>query len=216
MESKKNIRPPLSQVQIPLLESEEIAGTGKTKEEIRKLENREYLRRWHKNHPGYYKTPKQQLYRRKWHQEYYSDPVRRQKTRETHQAWLAKNPRREKRRNYFRMYDLKNKEKKRKQMRMRGRTVRLEAFVAYGGQICKCCGETIYELLGLDHINNDGKDHRKEVGASGTTFYYWLKKRGFPKVGLQVLCHNCNIAKALYGACPHGQFQTPIDVFLES
>lgn len=79
---------------------------------------------------------------------------------------------------------------------------RMQVLIAYGGTKpkCKCCGESIYEFLCLDHIKGGGKNHRKERG--GTHFYHWLLVNGCPK-GLQVLCHNCNMAKGFYGKCPH-------------
>ena len=30
----------------------------------------------------------------------------------------------------------------------------------------------------------------------------WIIENNFPK-GFQILCHNCNVAKGLYGECPH-------------
>lgn len=72
----------------------------------------------------------------------------------------------------------------------------------YGGA-CKCCGESEVKFLAIDHVFNDGNLHRKEIGASGSRVYYWLKKNGYPKDRFQLLCHNCNIAKGHYGACPH-------------
>lgn len=74
----------------------------------------------------------------------------------------------------------------------------------YGGHKprCKCCGEYRYEFLALDHIDNNGNKHRKTLGNVGTQFYRWLIKNKFP-TNLQVLCHNCNVAKGLYGKCPH-------------
>ena len=38
--------------------------------------------------------------------------------------------------------------------------------------------------------------------GAGASFYRWLKQNRFPP-GLQVLCHNCNLAKSAYGSCPH-------------
>jgi hypothetical protein len=75
------------------------------------------------------------------------------------------------------------------------------AFEAYGGYVCKCCGETAEIFLCLDHIDGGGGKHRKEVG-SGADFYRWLRNNQYPKGLLQVLCHNCNIAKSR-GGCPH-------------
>jgi hypothetical protein len=54
------------------------------------------------------------------------------------------------------------------------------------------CGEPNPKLLTLDHIANNGKEHRKEVGS--TYVYPWLRSRGFPK-GFQVLCQSCNMKK---------------------
>ena len=80
--------------------------------------------------------------------------------------------------------------------------IRQEVIAAYGGK-CTCCGESTPEFLVIDHTNNDGAAHRKEIGAAGgSTIYKWLKKNDYPE-GFQVLCHNCNMAKGFYGQCPH-------------
>lgn len=75
---------------------------------------------------------------------------------------------------------------------------RREVIEHYGGK-CTCCGESIFEFLQLDHINNDGAAHRKQIGKG---MYGWVIRNGFPE-GFQVLCTNCNLAKAHYGQCPH-------------
>ena len=75
------------------------------------------------------------------------------------------------------------------------------AYAAYGGYLCACCGETIEAFLSLDHINNDGADHRRAVDRR--KIYKWLKVNGYPE-GFQVLCMNCNFGKARNGGiCPH-------------
>jgi len=79
---------------------------------------------------------------------------------------------------------------------------RLEALAAYGAQ-CACCGETTEEFLGIDHINGGGTAHRRERGLLGNNLNRWLRQQGYPSE-FQVLCHNCNLAKGFYGACPHG------------
>lgn len=76
---------------------------------------------------------------------------------------------------------------------------RLEVVENYGGK-CKCCGETEIKFLEIDHVNNDGAEHRKKLGSSN--IYGWLRLQGYPK-GFQVLCCNCNYAKGRYGKCPH-------------
>jgi hypothetical protein len=30
---------------------------------------------------------------------------------------------------------------------------------------CACCGESRFEFLTLDHVNNDGKHHRRQCGS---------------------------------------------------
>lgn len=77
------------------------------------------------------------------------------------------------------------------------------AHYSDGTMRCKCCGEDTYEFLALDHKNNDGASHRGSVGqvyAQNTVSYVF--KFGFPAI-YQVLCHNCNMAKALHKVCPH-------------
>jgi hypothetical protein len=71
------------------------------------------------------------------------------------------------------------------------------------GSMCACCGETEPQFLNIDHINNDGAEHRRAIGNRvGSSFYRWIIKNNFPK-DLQLLCCNCNMAKGLYGTCPH-------------
>lgn len=77
-----------------------------------------------------------------------------------------------------------------------------DAFIAYGGSFCACCGETEFAFLTLDHINNDGGKERRAHGR-GIYTYGNLRKRGYPP-GLQVLCMNCNFGKSINGGiCPH-------------
>lgn len=82
---------------------------------------------------------------------------------------------------------------------------RLETLAAYGGA-CKCCGEATPEFLAVDHVNNNGAEHRREIGSKNLAG--WLRKNGFPQEGFQLLCHNCNMAKEFYGegSCIHVNF----------
>lgn len=80
-----------------------------------------------------------------------------------------------------------------------------QVYDHYGGYKCSCCGESIKEFLTLDHIDNDGAEHRKGLGNSGSGrgLYLWIIKNGFPKM-FQVLCMNCNWGKRMNnGICPH-------------
>lgn len=67
---------------------------------------------------------------------------------------------------------------------------------------CNCCGESRPEFLCVDHVQNDGAAHRKKL--KGYSIYHWLINNKFPS-GFQLLCHNCNMAKGLYGYCPHAR-----------
>ncbi|KKM68494.1 hypothetical protein LCGC14_1460340 [marine sediment metagenome] len=87
----------------------------------------------------------------------------------------------------------------------RARYLRLKKIVVrkYGGR-CACCGVSELVFLAVDHVNNDGAKMRKEkVHGHGVALYHWLIRRGFPK-DFQILCHNCNWAKA-HGGCPHAR-----------
>jgi hypothetical protein len=79
--------------------------------------------------------------------------------------------------------------------------LKLQTFAAYGGA-CECCGETTVAFLTIDHINDDGSAHRRELEK--TTMYRWLKRHGYPKDGYRLLCFNCNCGRRVNGGvCPH-------------
>lgn len=61
---------------------------------------------------------------------------------------------------------------------------------------CSYEGCTIVDtdMLCIDHINNDGKAHRKTIGHSN--MYIWAVKTGFPS-GYQTLCANHNLKKVI-------------------
>lgn len=94
--------------------------------------------------------------------------------------------------------------------KQRNRVIELknQVFEHYGGHKCSCCGETIKEFLMLDHIYNDGAEHRREVfgprrsSGSSRTLYLWIIRNDFPPM-FQILCANCNWGKRITGVCPH-------------
>lgn len=77
------------------------------------------------------------------------------------------------------------------------------AFEAYGNR-CQCCGETEPVFLSIDHVNNDGAEYRRNKAhpRGGALLCGWLIKQGFPK-DFQLLCHNCQWGKRMFGVCPH-------------
>lgn len=80
-------------------------------------------------------------------------------------------------------------------------SVRNELFIQYGNE-CVCCKETEKSFLTIDHIYNDGQLD-KPVGRGGCKLYDFLRRNNYPKDRYQLLCYNCNFAKAFYGKCPH-------------
>ncbi len=71
---------------------------------------------------------------------------------------------------------------------------------------CACCppdaeSQLHEKFLTLDHVNNDGKEHRKELGA--VDLFEILLSRGFKASEFQVLCFNCNNSLAKHGYCDH-------------
>lgn len=77
-------------------------------------------------------------------------------------------------------------------------------YKAYGGYKCACCGETEPKFLSVDHVRNDGADHkRKHNLRTGEQMYRWLIRNNFPE-GFQILCMNCQWGKRNnHGVCPH-------------
>lgn len=74
-----------------------------------------------------------------------------------------------------------------------------EKVLDHYGAKCACCGETTYEFLEVDHINGDGKRHRRLVGMHMMS---WIIRHKFP-TDLRILCANCNRGIANYKICPH-------------
>jgi hypothetical protein len=101
-------------------------------------------------------------------------------------------------------------DKYRQAARERERKKKLLIIERYGGQ-CACCGESDYRFLCIDHKNNDGYEHRK---VKRVNIYDFIVANNFPDT-FQVLCFNCNCARALYGGkekiCPHQLSREVID-----
>ena len=87
-----------------------------------------------------------------------------------------------------------------------GLSIKLEMIAAYGGACC-CCGETESEFLTLDHHGPIGRklkaEHRK--WGTGLPIYVRLRRIGWPKEGLRLLCMNCNWAERRGAICPHSR-----------
>lgn len=103
--------------------------------------------------------------------------------------------------NYMKEWYQNNKEQHQANTKALHHKRKKEVIEAYGGK-CSCCGETEIDFLAIDHIENNGAEHRKETG-NGTKFHRWIRANNFPD-RLQVLCHNCNFSKFIGGGiCVH-------------
>lgn len=73
-----------------------------------------------------------------------------------------------------------------------------EILTHYGDGKCQCvvCGEDRLLCLSIDHINNDGGKHRREIRykSGHVDIYKWLKDNKLPK-GFQTLCMNDQFIK---------------------
>jgi hypothetical protein len=98
----------------------------------------------------------------------------------------------------------KNRDRERLRMKAYRDKIKDLVFEAYGGYQCTCCGETEKGFLTIDHINDDGAQHRKAIGQrGGIGIYLWLVENHFPP-GFEPRCYNCNLGRAHNkGVCPH-------------
>ena len=127
-----------------------------------------------------------------------------------HRTYLEEN--REARRAYNREYNAKwckeNPEKYNAIMSRYRKKLKSDAFDAYGGPVCKMCGEDNIDKLSLDHSFKDGREHRDKISngvsvKSGWRFYGWLKRNNYPQdLGLRVLCMSCNVKEGPHSGGP--------------
>lgn len=77
-------------------------------------------------------------------------------------------------------------------------TMRLkDEFFEHYGDKCAMCGESDKRVLTVDHINDDGADHRRRVGDNTYCVIRDLKVRNWPETEVQTLCYNCNAIKKM-------------------
>ena len=92
-----------------------------------------------------------------------------------------------------------HREERRKSVNRNRKRRRLEALVHYGkGKLaCVKCGFEDVRALTIDHINNDGAEHRKKISGRNLPdgrIGMWLRARDYPE-GYQTLCMNCQFIK---------------------
>ncbi len=90
--------------------------------------------------------------------------------------------------------------------------LRRKVYEAYGDK-CVCCGESNPLFLTIDHINNDGAQHRRALnrrrrGSDTGAILRWARDNNYPDT-LQLLCWNCNCGRQRNGGvCPHKEKQS--------
>ncbi len=68
---------------------------------------------------------------------------------------------------------------------------------------CACCGQVKdYHFMTIDHLNNNGAEHKK-VGGFHNIPIYVLGHGIEEKYKLAIMCWDCNASLAFYGFCPH-------------
>ena len=85
-------------------------------------------------------------------------------------------------------------------------------FNHYSNNDIKCanCGIDVYSVLCLDHIKNDGAEHKRRLNKQGrkqlgtTDIYRDIIRNNFPD-NFQVLCFNCNYHKEFMRRCDEQQ-----------
>lgn len=81
--------------------------------------------------------------------------------------------------------------------------LRKQVLVGYGHK-CKCCGESRWQFLAVDHVDGGAgsKQKRYAKGETGQALHLKILRENFPD-RYRLLCHNCNQARGYYGRCPH-------------
>jgi len=101
------------------------------------------------------------------------------------------------RKEYYQTYRKKNRKSISRKNRERRKAIKIEVLTYYGnGKICcVICGEEREACLSIDHINEDGANHRRQLKSGyAAHFHEWLKHENFPE-GYQTLCMNCQWVK---------------------
>jgi hypothetical protein len=83
------------------------------------------------------------------------------------------------------------------------------------GHMCRCCGLRDGRFLSVDHVWNDGYKERRRT-SNPYQLYRKILAGSVDSATVQLLCYNCNMAKAFNGGtCPHAALRsvpTPIEV----
>lgn len=107
---------------------------------------------------------------------------------------MTKEERKLKNREWQRNFYNRNKERLQAKARYDNAIIRDRVLFEYsdGEMCCASCLYTDERALTIDHVDNNGAEHRKQLKRAN--IYIWLEQNNYPP-GYQVLCHNCNWIK---------------------
>jgi hypothetical protein len=165
--------------------------------QIERIKNRERNKIWKINNREKYRKLRSKYERERK----LSDPIYKEKAIIRKREWDKKNKdyiKNYSRERYKSTYVFK-KDKILIYARNKNYNNRLEVIYWYSDGLMKCnvCGETNYEFLAIDHINNDGYKHRRdELKKYSNNIINYCIINKFPE-GYQILCHNCNQIKRI-------------------
>jgi hypothetical protein len=72
------------------------------------------------------------------------------------------------------------------------------------GQQCSCCNERDFDVLTIDHVNEDGAEWRASNKTNPATIIRAMIAKGLPIYDFDLLCRNCNQSKHVgHGVCVH-------------
>lgn len=91
-------------------------------------------------------------------------------------------------------------------------SLKKRVFTAYGSR-CACCGESRPRFLTIDHVQNDGAEHRRRLGRNAYSSWLDMERRGFPPE-YRLACWNCNSGRYYNGGtCPHEAQEAVFNAF---
>ena len=140
---------------------------------------------------------------RKRKREWARTPKEREKRRLYMAEWRNRN--REKYNEWARNYHKNNGHKWRKRAvtynRAYNARIKEEVLTHYGKEKTLTCNwpgclVSDVDMLTIDHIENNGAQHRREMGRGGVALYCYLKQNNYP-VGYQTLCANHQFKKEM-------------------
>ena len=110
-----------------------------------------------------------------------------------------------------RIYYKQDPDRYRKYQKTFTQKAKLDVLTHYANGVpkCNCRSEAQIAFLTIDHIVPIRRKRDKDGNRNGVLHYAKLRMQGYP-TGFQVLCFNCNCAKAANPVCPHQQMLTAI------